>query len=98
MLGKLAAMIVRLWQLTASKLYGDRCRFYPSCSEYARRALLENGLFFGGFQAFWRLLRCAPWSAGGVDHVHIIGAGEGAGPLRRLVSARGRRGAEASRG
>jgi len=98
MLGRAVALLARLWQVSISRLYGDRCRFHPSCSEYARVALRENGLFFGGFQAIWRILRCAPWSAGGVDHVRRVGAGDGAGPIRRTLSARARRHAEASRG
>jgi len=62
-------MLVRGYQLTLSKFLPSRCRFYPSCSEYAVEALRRNGLFVGGAQTIWRLLRCAPWGAGGFDPV-----------------------------
>jgi uncharacterized protein len=70
MLGRAAAMLVRLYQLTLSKLLPSRCRFYPSCSDYAIEALRRNGLLVGGAQTAWRVLRCAPWTAGGFDPVH----------------------------
>lgn len=90
MLGRLAALLLRLYQLTISRLYGDTCRYYPSCSEYGRQSLLRNGLLVGGLQTGWRLLRCNPWSRGGVDHVRTVGSGEGAGPIRRTLRARAR--------
>lgn len=46
------------------------CKFHPSCSQYAIDALREFGLFKGFVLASWRLLRCNPWSRGGVDHAH----------------------------
>jgi putative membrane protein insertion efficiency factor len=70
MLGKLAALFVRGYQLTLGKYLPSRCRFYPSCSEYAVEAFRTNGLLVGGFQTAWRLLRCGPWTAGGFDPVH----------------------------
>jgi len=83
-LGRLAALLVRGYQLTLGKYLPSRCRFYPSCSEYAVEALRTNGLLVGGFQTAWRLLRCAPWSDGGFDpvphHAHL---------LRRLVKLDG---------
>ena len=44
------------------------CKFHPSCSEYASLALRKHGVVRGGVKAAWRLLRCNPWSGGGVDH------------------------------
>jgi len=70
MLGRLAALLVRGYQLTLGKYLPSRCRFYPSCSEYAVEALRTNGLLVGGLQTAWRLLRCGPWTAGGLDPVH----------------------------
>jgi putative membrane protein insertion efficiency factor len=70
MLGRLAALLVRAYQLTLGKYLPSRCRFYPSCSEFAVEALRTNGLLVGGFQTAWRLLRCGPWTAGGFDPVH----------------------------
>ena len=45
------------------------CKYHPSCSEYALQAFRELGLVRGAIVAGWRLLRCNPWSHGGVDHV-----------------------------
>ena len=70
MLGKIAALLVRGYQFTLGKYLPSRCRFYPSCSEYAVEAFRTNGLLSGGFQTAWRLLRCGPWTAGGFDPVH----------------------------
>jgi putative membrane protein insertion efficiency factor len=46
----------------------NTCKYYPSCSEYALHALREHGLVKGAVLTVWRLLRCNPWSYGGVDH------------------------------
>jgi putative membrane protein insertion efficiency factor len=45
-----------------------RCKYHPSCSRYAIDALRRYGLLKGSALAVWRLLRCNPWSSGGVDH------------------------------
>jgi putative membrane protein insertion efficiency factor len=44
------------------------CKYHPSCSQYAIDALRKHGLVKGSLKAGWRLLRCNPWSHGGVDH------------------------------
>ena len=44
------------------------CKYHPSCSQYAIDAYREFGLFKGTVLAAWRLLRCNPWSRGGVDY------------------------------
>ncbi len=49
-------------------LGGGRCKYHPSCSQYALDAFRAHGLFKGGVLAGWRLLRCNPWSRGGVDY------------------------------
>lgn len=59
---------IRLYQRTVSPLLGQRCKYYPSCSEYAVQAIREFGVARGVVLAAWRLLRCNPWSHGGVDH------------------------------
>ncbi len=43
------------------------CKYHPSCSQYASDALRRYGLVRGSMKAGWRLLRCNPWSQGGVD-------------------------------
>jgi putative membrane protein insertion efficiency factor len=44
------------------------CKYYPSCSQYASDALRKYGPLRGSLKAAWRLLRCNPWSHGGVDY------------------------------
>jgi putative membrane protein insertion efficiency factor len=52
-----------------SPLFGARCRFHPSCSDYARIAVARFGAWRGGFLALWRIARCQPLCAGGFDPV-----------------------------
>lgn len=61
--------LVRLYQRFVSPLSPPRCRFYPSCSSYAVLALEKHGAVRGTGLAVWRVLRCNPWSSGGVDDV-----------------------------
>lgn len=61
--------VVRAYQLTLSPMFGPVCRFYPSCSHYAVGALRTHGAVRGTGLVVWRLLRCNPWNAGGVDLV-----------------------------
>ncbi|MDP9826375.1 putative membrane protein insertion efficiency factor [Kineosporia succinea] len=58
-----------LYRLLVSPLYGQTCRFYPSCSQYALTAVQQHGALRGSWLAGRRLLRCNPWNPGGVDHV-----------------------------
>jgi len=44
------------------------CKYHPSCSEYAAGAVRNHGLVKGSAKAAWRILRCNPWSHGGVDY------------------------------
>jgi putative membrane protein insertion efficiency factor len=61
--------LVRGYQLLISPMLGPTCRYYPSCSAYALEALTVHGAVKGTWLAVRRLLRCHPWSPGGVDHV-----------------------------
>ena len=67
-MSRLAALFVRAYQLAVSPLLGPRCKYHPTCSQYALDALREYGFVRGTILAGWRLLRCNPWSHGGVDH------------------------------
>ncbi len=70
-------LLVRGYQRLLSPLLPTRCKYHPSCSQYALDALREYGLFRGLVLAGWRLLRCNPWSHGGVDYARdqrIFGA------------------------
>jgi putative membrane protein insertion efficiency factor len=60
---------IRLYRLTVSPLLGQRCRFYPSCSQYAIEAIEKHGVLRGTWLALRRLVRCHPRSPGGVDLV-----------------------------
>lgn len=68
-------LALRLYRAVVSPIYGDTCRFYPSCSAYSLESLQRHGLARGVQLTVWRLLRCNPWNAGGVDLV----------PVRRVV-------------
>lgn len=67
--------LIRIYQKTISPDHGffkhlhphGYCRFYPSCSEYSYQVIKKQGLIFGLPKAFWRIMRCNPWSKGGVD-------------------------------
>ena len=61
--------LLRLYQRLLSPLLGPRCKFHPTCSQYAIEALRAHGLLRGAILAGWRVLRCHPWSHGGVDRV-----------------------------
>ncbi len=61
---------IRLYQRYLSPALGTRCKYHPSCSEYAVGAIRSFGVVRGSILAAWRLLRCNPWSLGGVDHPH----------------------------
>jgi putative membrane protein insertion efficiency factor len=52
-----------------SPLYGDVCRYYPTCSAYGLGQFQQRGVVVGSVLTVWRILRCNPWSAGGVDLV-----------------------------
>ncbi len=65
----LAVLPIRLYQRLISPALGSRCKYYPSCSEYAAQAISRFGILRGLVLAGWRLLRCNPWSHGGFDPV-----------------------------
>lgn len=60
---------IRFYQRVISPLSPARCRFVPSCSEYALEAVSRHGVAYGGWLAVKRLFKCGPWHAGGIDHV-----------------------------
>lgn len=64
-----AALCIRAYQRVLSPVLPRRCRFAPSCSEYARQAILRHGILRGGSLALRRLVRCGPWHPGGHDPV-----------------------------
>ena len=60
--------VIAGYRLSLGKLVGGHCRFYPSCSAYAEGAIRGVGATRGTILALWRILRCSPLSAGGVDY------------------------------
>ena len=60
---------IRFYQRVISPAMPARCKYHPSCSEYAVDAVRRYGVLRGVVLAAWRLLRCNPWSHGGVDFV-----------------------------
>lgn len=83
-------IVIRLYRLALSPVFGGRCRFHPTCSEYAEQAVRELGAIRGSVLATWRILRCSPLSAGGADYPPgrgrmydgLIRGGKGTGPHR----------------
>jgi putative membrane protein insertion efficiency factor len=63
------AGVIRVYQLVLSPALPRSCRYYPSCSQYAREAVLKHGVIRGTLLAAARLVRCNPWNPGGVDLV-----------------------------
>jgi len=67
--------MIRFYQRTFSPDHGmfkslhkyGYCKFHPTCSEYAYQAIKKYGLYKGGFKSIKRILRCHPWSSGGID-------------------------------
>ncbi len=65
-----ALALVHTYRWTLGALIpAGTCKYHPSCSQYALNALRTHGLVRGSVLASWRLLRCNPWSHGGVDRV-----------------------------
>ena len=61
--------VIKGYQLLVSPLLGPTCKYYPSCSHYGLEAVRRHGAVRGSVMAAWRVLRCNPWSNGGVDEV-----------------------------
>lgn len=66
---QLVIRMIKFYRRKISPLFPPRCRFYPTCSQYALTAIERFGLFKGGLLAINRLMRCNPLFPGGVDLV-----------------------------
>jgi putative membrane protein insertion efficiency factor len=66
---RLLLALIDGYKLLLSPFFGTQCRFYPTCSAYAREAIETHGAWRGSWLAIWRILRCNPWNAGGIDPV-----------------------------
>ena len=65
---RLVIFLIELYQKFISPLTPGKCRYYPTCSNYAVMAIEKYGLIKGGAKALYRVLRCNPFSKGGVDY------------------------------
>lgn len=85
----LLLLLVRMYVIFLSPFFGGACKFYPSCSNYAREAIERHGARRGMLLALKRLLRCHPFTRGGIDfvpdelpsaprtHAHLTPSGQG---------------------
>ena len=82
-----AIACIHLYRVTLGVFASGRCKYYPTCSQYAIDAIHEFGLVRGIVLAGWRLLRCNPWSHGGVDRAcdQTVFGSRTAGHVNRLL-------------
>ena len=66
---RLLVLLLRGYRFAISPLYGQVCRYHPTCSAYALEAVTEHGALRGSWLAVRRIARCHPWAAGGFDPV-----------------------------
>lgn len=66
---KFAIAPIRIYRRFVSPMLPPSCRYWPSCSEYALQAIQKHGVLKGGLLGAWRIIRCNPWSKGGIDPV-----------------------------
>lgn len=62
-------LLYRLYKMLVSPLMGDRCRFYPSCSDYSKQAIEKHGWIAGGWMSVKRVAKCHQFHPGGFDYV-----------------------------
>lgn len=76
MMQSIVLKMIRMYQKTLSLDHGPfrryvpygQCRFFPTCSEFTYQAIDTYGIVKGAWKGFCRIMRCHPWSKGGVDH------------------------------
>ncbi|MSP86093.1 MAG: membrane protein insertion efficiency factor YidD [Methylotenera sp.] len=68
-MARILMAMIRLYQVLLSPLFGQQCRFYPTCSQYALEVINKHGAIVGSYYTVRRLLRCHPWHAGGHDPI-----------------------------
>ncbi|HEY9268767.1 MAG TPA: membrane protein insertion efficiency factor YidD [Methylotenera sp.] len=69
MMARILVWIVKAYQLVLSPFFGQQCRFYPTCSQYAVEAIQKHGALLGSYYTVRRLSRCHPWCDGGHDPI-----------------------------
>lgn len=81
--------LLKVYRAVISPLYGQVCRYHPSCSAYALEAVTEHGSIKGSWLAVRRLGRCHPWAAGGYDPVPSKRAKPGASSELQFQQSQG---------
>ena len=66
---KFAIGPIKMYRRFVSPILPPSCRYWPSCSEYALQAIQKHGVLKGVLLGAWRVIRCNPWSKGGIDPV-----------------------------
>ena len=64
---KFGIILIEFYQKHVSGIFGRKCRFYPTCSEYTKQAIDKYGIIIGSFKGLKRILKCNPFFKGGVD-------------------------------
>ena len=67
MIKKILIFFIEIYQKRISPILGRRCKYYPTCSEYSRQAIIKYGAVKGVFLSLKRILKCNPFSKGGYD-------------------------------
>jgi len=67
MIKKILLFLIKIYQKIISPIFGKRCRFYPTCSEYSRQAIIKYGVIKGTYLSIKRILKCHPFHKGGYD-------------------------------
>jgi len=93
----LCVLVLKVYRAVISPLYGDVCRYYPSCSHYTMQAIQQHGVIRGSWLGTRRIARCHPWAEGGIDdvpeshnHRYVITRFGFAVPNRSLASSQGK--------
>lgn len=68
-LKKIAISMIEFYQKHISGIFGAKCRFYPTCSEYTKQAIDKYGIIKGSFKGLKRILKCNPFHEGGIDYL-----------------------------
>ncbi len=67
MIKKILLFLIKIYQKIISPIFGKKCRFYPTCSEYSRQAITKYGAIKGTYLSIKRILKCHPFHKGGYD-------------------------------